>query len=251
MENRILNIKDNLKSFKECFKDFTDCYTVIGGTACFLLMEEAGLDFRLTKDIDMILILEDRKKEFTKTFWDYIISGHYTCGWKEKEVHYYRFTNPLPSYPSQIELFSKNENFAVDQRIVPIHIGEDISSLSAIALDEDFYNFMMEGRKVIDGVCVLNAEHIIPFKMFAWLNNKKEKEEGKNIGTKDISKHKNDIFRLYQLLNLDIKVKTFGNVKKAVSLFIEKMYTENVDQTIIGKNKKEEILNSLKKIYLD
>ena len=48
-----------LDSFIAQFRDFTDCYTVIGGAACDILMSEAGLEFRATKDVDMILILED------------------------------------------------------------------------------------------------------------------------------------------------------------------------------------------------
>ena len=51
-----------INSFIEKFKDYTDCYTVIGGTACDILMTEAGTDFRATNDIDMILIMEARYK---------------------------------------------------------------------------------------------------------------------------------------------------------------------------------------------
>lgn len=42
-----------MKSFVEQFREFPDCYTVIGGAACDVLLTEAGLDFRATKDIDM------------------------------------------------------------------------------------------------------------------------------------------------------------------------------------------------------
>ena len=35
-------------------------------------MTEADLDFRLTKDVDMILILEDKTVDFARTFWEYI-----------------------------------------------------------------------------------------------------------------------------------------------------------------------------------
>ena len=35
-----------LKQFKEHFASFLDQYVLIGGTACTLLMEEAGLEFR-------------------------------------------------------------------------------------------------------------------------------------------------------------------------------------------------------------
>ena len=38
-----------LESFAEQFREFSSCYTVIGGAACDILMTEAGLDFRATK----------------------------------------------------------------------------------------------------------------------------------------------------------------------------------------------------------
>ena len=58
-----------MESFREKFRGFEDCYTVIGGAACDILMSEADLPFRMTKDIDMILILEDKQAEFAKVFW--------------------------------------------------------------------------------------------------------------------------------------------------------------------------------------
>ena len=61
--------------------------------------------------------------------------------------------------------------------IIPIHIDDDVSSLSAILLNDDFYNFMMEGRTLIDGISVLRAEYLIPFKMYAWLDLGKRKQE--------------------------------------------------------------------------
>ena len=48
-------------SFREKFKNYTDYYTIIGGTACDILLSEADLPFRATKDIDMILIMEGRQ----------------------------------------------------------------------------------------------------------------------------------------------------------------------------------------------
>lgn len=58
-----------MDSFREKFKDYSDCYTIIGGAACDILMTEADLPFRATKDIDMILIIEDRYQEFAAVFW--------------------------------------------------------------------------------------------------------------------------------------------------------------------------------------
>lgn len=82
-----------MTSFKNHFRDYQDCYTVIGGAACDILMKEADVNFRATKDIDMILIMEDRYREFAAVFWAYIKEGGYRCGWKNRdEVHFYRFT---------------------------------------------------------------------------------------------------------------------------------------------------------------
>lgn len=251
MADRNADLRNNLMSFKEAFKEYTDCYTVIGGAACFILMDAAGLEFRATKDVDMILVFEDKSAEFGKVFWDYIITGGYTCGWKESEAHYYRFTNPLTGYPGQIELFSKRKDFSIDSRIIPVHISEDVSSLSAIALDEDFYDFMMKGRKVVDDVSVLGAEYIIPFKMFAWLSNRDLRESGKAVNTDDIKKHKNDVFRLLPLVDPREKIETQGNVKAVVERFFDEMIGEVVDRGLLtGGRTKEESLNLLRNIYL-
>ena len=69
-----------LDSFREKFKNYTDYYTIIGGTACDILLSEADLSFRATKDIDMILIMEDNFPEFASIFWEYIKEGGYKCG---------------------------------------------------------------------------------------------------------------------------------------------------------------------------
>ena len=68
-----------MDSFTQKFGDYTDCYTIIGGAACDILMNEADTPFRATKDIDMILVMEARFKEFVKVFWEYILEGKGIC----------------------------------------------------------------------------------------------------------------------------------------------------------------------------
>ena len=97
-----------MESFIQRFRDYSDCYTIIGGAACDILMTEAETEFRATRDIDMIVIMEARYQEFTKVFWDYINEGGYRFGWKNSDkAHFYRFTEPKPGYPAMIELFFK------------------------------------------------------------------------------------------------------------------------------------------------
>lgn len=220
-----------MDSFREKFKDYSDCYTVIGGAACDILMTEADLPFRATKDIDMILILEDRSKEFANAFWEYIKEGGYRCGWKNNsDMHFYRFTEPMRGFPKQIELFSRMPGYKLDvaEGIIPIYIDDDVSSLSAILLNDDYYNFMLEGRKTIQGIGILDAEHIIPFKMFAWLDLKRRKEQGEHVNERDLKKHKYDVFRLLQIVPNGTKIASQGLVKDSILLFFDEIKKEDL-----------------------
>lgn len=188
-----------IDSFKERFKDYSDCYTIIGGAACDILLSEVNLSFRATKDIDMILIMEDSFPEFASVFWEYIKEGRYKCGWKNEErMHFYRFTEGKNGFPAMIELFSRKPGYhlQIEEGIIPIHIDDDTSSLSAILLNDDFYEFMMSGRKIVDGMGVLGQEYLIPFKMFAWLNLLDRKAAGEHVNEKDLKKHKYDVFQI-------------------------------------------------------
>lgn len=243
-----------MELFRDKLKGFEDCYTVIGGAACDILMSEADIDFRLTKDIDMILILEDKKAEFAKTFWEFIKEGEYKCGWKNSdEMHFYRFTEPKAGYPVMIELFSRKPGYHLDveEGIIPIHIDDDTSSLSAILLNDDFYNFMLEGRKIIAGVSVLAENYIIPFKMYAWLDLKRRKEDGEHVNERDFKKHKNDVFRLLQIVNTDEKVSVSGLVRESVERFLGEIENEQIRVEQLGLMiTKEEAMELLKSIYL-
>lgn len=243
-----------MESFRKKFKDYTDCYTVIGGAACDILMSNADFEFRATKDIDMILILEDRHKEFVAKFWEYIKEGKYRCGWKNNDdMHFYRFTEPEAGYPVQIELFSRMPEYQLQEQegIIPIHIDEDVSSLSAILLNDDYYEFMMSGRKVINDIGVLDAEHIIPFKMCAWLDLRRRKADGEHVNERDLKKHKNDVFRLLQIVPLGIKIESSGLVKKNIIQFLEVVKNEELRLSQMGLSfEKDEALELLHDIYL-
>ena len=57
------------ESFKRWFSEYSEQYAIIGGTACDLLMSEEGMDFRATRDIDMVLIVESLTPQFGERFW--------------------------------------------------------------------------------------------------------------------------------------------------------------------------------------
>ncbi len=245
---------NGLEKFREKFEKFNDEYVVIGGTACSILMEDAGLSFRTTKDVDMVLIVDAKRYvEFGKTFWDFIKEGQYTCGEQKREkTCFYRFTDPQVGYPSMIELLSKSPDPLVvpgDVRRVPI--AEDVSSLSAIILDESYYNLLSEGCDVLNGIRVLKPEYLILYKMKARMNLKESKEKGEHVNTDDYRKHKNDVFRLLPLLPVDLKINLPEKIQHDVETFLDSMIEEVVDSQILGDGMtKEEALDMLREIFV-
>ena len=66
-----------LDKFSNHFKEYKDHYVLIGGSAVLLHMREAGLPFRATKDLDLVLCVEALNKEFVVYFWEFVRLGGY------------------------------------------------------------------------------------------------------------------------------------------------------------------------------
>lgn len=245
-----------LNSFREWFQNYEQQYTIIGGTACDLLMSDEGLDFRATKDIDLVLILEAITPEFGKHFWEYIIHAGYEHRNKSTGLpQFYRFSHPRnPGYPFMIELFTRRTDalkLPENATLTPLPIDEDISSLSAILLNNAYYEFLLHGRIQIDGITILDAGYLIPFKVKAWLDLMSRKSAGENIDSKNIRKHKNDIFRLSALLRQNIKINVAPEIYRDIQTFLQAMYQEVVDTKQLGLTRtKENILEILQNTYL-
>ena len=215
-----------LDIFKDYFKEYESCYLIIGGSACDIIIENGGFTPRATDDIDIILIIEALTPEFVKQFWNFIAVGKY--GLRQKSTlkrNCYRFRNPeTKGFPVQIELFSKTPDaidLNEDAHLTPIPSGEGLSNLSAILLDEDYYHFTIEHSSYKDNVHYANTEALICLKAFAFLDNKKRKEEGEVISTRDIVKHKNDIFRMVFMLNPDDRYSLIEKLKYDLQLFTD------------------------------
>jgi hypothetical protein len=66
-----------LDKFREYFAGHEDQYAVIGGAACDLLFDAAGLPFRATKHIDMVLCVEVVDAAFGEKFKTFLGAGRY------------------------------------------------------------------------------------------------------------------------------------------------------------------------------
>lgn len=120
-----------IESFKEWFKGNESQYAIIGGTACDILMTEEGLDFRATKDIDLVLIIEAVDVAFGRKFWDYVKqAGYEHCNKSSGVPQFYRFSHPTSNrYLAMIELFTRKLDaiqFPDDAVLTPLPMDEDV-----------------------------------------------------------------------------------------------------------------------------
>jgi hypothetical protein len=245
-----------LDVFRDHFREFGDRYVLIGGTACDLAMEEAGVEFRVTKDIDIVLCVEALDKEFVECFWTFVKAGKYELQQKSSgRKQFYRFLKPEEkTYPFMLELFSRKPDALAlvdESHLTPIPMEEEVASLSAILLNDDYYRFIHEGKKKVAGLPVVGPDRLIPLKAKAWMDLTGRKKRGESIDSKDIKKHKNDIFRLYQILDPETNVIIPKVIAEDLNKFIALVVSEEIDLKALGlgKVKFEKVLASIKKVY--
>ena len=233
--------------FKEAMRDYTDQFIIIGGTACDYIMENIGLNFRATQDLDIVLIIEAINNDFFKEFWEFIKKGKYQNLQKSTgKKQFYRFYGPLnKSYPKMIELFSRElESILLpeESRFTPIHTDEKLSSLSAILLNDDYYKFIINNRIKLDDLPFVTAECLIPLKAKAWMDLSIRKNNGEMIDSKNIKKHKLDIIRLSQVLSAEHTISLPPSIKKDMLKFMTKYEKSVIDPKSINIKMKPEVV---------
>ena len=152
-----------IEKFREYFNDFSEQYVLIGGAACDISFASNAGDFRATRDLDMVLIVEALTREFGEQFWKFIHDGGYQNRAKSSgHPQFYRFDKPVnQDYPSMIELFARTDMLLEDDAaIVPIHIDDNVYSLSAILLNDDYYQVLLSGRNVVEGISILKPKDL-------------------------------------------------------------------------------------------
>lgn len=244
-----------LDRFAEHFKDYPENYIIVGGTACSLALGDAGIPFRATKDIDMIITVEEISHEFGERFWAFITDGQYDV-YKNKSgaPQYFRFQAPkVDGYPSMIELFARKQDIFHEARastFIPIVIDEEISSLSAILLDDEYYAFLKNGLQVLNGISILAPTHLIAFKARAYADLMKRKKSGLHVNDGDLKKHKNDVFRLSQLLTGQETIECGNQVREDIATFFALIQDEVIDMKALGvPATQDEVMDIIMRIY--
>ena len=227
-----------LDLFARTFAGFEDQYVLIGGVATLLALEDAGLEGRGTKDLDIVLCVEALTAEFGERMWAFISGGGYQVS-EQSEVprHFYRFQKPANAdYPSMLEFFARDPGFAPladGAHLTPVPIDEAVESLSAILLDEDYYAFIHTNKRMLGGVHVVNEQCLIPLKARAWLDLRQRAATGEKIDNKNITKHRNDVLRLTQLLRPDSSLALPGSIAADMRRFVAEVDPE-VDAKQLG-----------------
>lgn len=221
-----------IAKFQEYFQSYTDNYVIIGGTACDIIIGEKGFTPRATKDIDIILIVEALTADFVRQFWQFIADGRYEH--KQQSVDdrkYYRFLKPEKSdFPLQIELFARTPDviqLPEGAHLTPIPTDEGLSSLSAILLDEDYYNYMIVNSMLVKDMHLANLEAIICLKAKAFLEIAERIANGSTEDRKQLSKHRTDILRLAVMLepssNFQLPLKIKAHLQQFTTNLSENM----------------------------
>ena len=178
--------------FREYFAGHEDQYAVIGGAAFKAFLDAGGYQARERSD---------GKKEF------------------------HRFHKPTDeSFPFMIELFSRTPgmlSLPEDASLTSIPVEDDIVSLSAILLDEDYYQALRAAKRQLDGVTVIDETLLIPFKARAFLDLTERSKAGEKIDRKNIKKHRSDVFRLVQLLPKDASIMLPNPIRDDLRRFVE------------------------------
>lgn len=214
------------------------------------------MEFRATKDLDIVLCVEVLDSRFGQAFWAFVRAGGYRVQEKSTgQKQFYRFQKPTnAAYPFMLELFSRVPDalqIVPGSHLTPLPMEEDVSSLSAILMDDDYYAFILSGGTLRDGLPLVEAEHLIPLKARAWLDLTQRKEGGVTVDSKSIRKNKNDVFRLYQIIDPDVDPAAPDKVKNDLRAFVTGMAIEDIDLKALGVQTVtlDDILTVLQSLY--
>jgi hypothetical protein len=224
-----------LDLFREHFAEHRKAFVLIGGVACHEWLAMQGLEFRATKDMDMVLIVEVLDAAFVMRFWEFVEAGKYRDRFKADDGRQlYRFDKPEnEAYPSMIEIFSRKPSdvdLAEGQQIVPVKLDADSASLSAILLDDAYYGLIRQQHHEEKNLPFANPSALIPLKARAYLDLIERAAKGEKVKTDDIAKHRTDVFRIAGTLPDEAGPALPGSIQEDLKKFLAEFPPENKEQ---------------------
>ncbi len=246
-----------IQKFKDYFEDESKNYVIIGGLATALIAEDLGFIARATKDIDLVVISKNNEN-FIKKLLSFVKEAQYKTKQKttdDSQRNLFRFFDSEDKiYPEQLELFAihdKDSDIVRDGHIIPIETPEFYDYLSAILLDTDYFNLLIQYTTDMEGLHIATPEVLIPLKLHAHLNLIE--------GTSNYDgKHLKDVIRLTSFLDGEEKVELKGNPKIDFDKFLpifESLEQEKINNILKSMNSinisKEDLIGLLKYTYTE
>lgn len=93
---------------------------------------------------------------------------------------------------------------------------------------------MRGGRTTVDGITVLDAVHLVPFKARAYVDLSARRARGEHVNTRDLKKHKKDVFRLLQLFAPETPVELPAAIRADMMEFVVMSKREGVPLSQMG-----------------
>lgn len=256
-----------LDKFSNYFKEYRDSYILIGGAATDVWMEELGLPFRVTKDLDIIIVIEALESRFVKHFWTFIEKGDYEIReGSDNQPKVYRFIKPrVENFPEQVELFTRVPDILgdfTDAHLTPIPIGAEMRSLSAILMNDEYYAFTKDNSDIIGDLHLATNPAIICLKAKAFLDIRErllnkvwQDSNEKNNLERDYKKHRNDIIRVSIVLGSNDSIELNSPMAEDLISFIEIAKKDVIDYKQLARNfgvgtiTPDDIFNRLKEVF--
>ena len=167
--------------------------------------EKAGLEFRATKDFDIVLVTKVDDSDFSKQIAQFLVEGGYENKYRNEKKTAYRFENPKsPDYPKVIEFFVEEGKFpqSLDKRLAKLNIEVNEEKISAIVLDSEIFEFAQRHIMYDYDLPIVDIKGLIVLKAFAFFKNRDLYKQGLVTGD-DYLKHRRDVFRLLTILDND------------------------------------------------
>lgn len=244
--------------FCNFLKGLESSFVIIGGGAAYILMDDDGLEFRATKDVDLVVIA--RAPELNERILTYVKNGGY--GSKESTSNlprYYRFQKPTdPECPKLIEIFARNElglELEKNQHIIPI-TDPKADKLSVILLDDEYFDLIRNNIVTSSsGIPLINALANICLKARAHRELFERKQAGDDtVDEKDIQKHLKDIWRLAvtltgtEVITLNgMPEKDIGEAIRKLDQLSEMQFKQVMEKTPFAKL--TDVMTALKKVF--
>ena len=116
--------------------------------------------------------------------------------------------------------------------LTPIPVDDDLSSLSAILLSDDYYNYMIDHSTLENGIHRANTEALICLKAKAFLEISERIANGSTEDTKQLRKHKADVFRLAMTLTEADTFELPERIKEQLQTFADTIAEDLPDKAI-------------------